>query len=280
MDSILTIKVSYRILFALTTLFMLSVQYSCSSKYQQLLKSNNGEAKLEAAIKYYNKEDYYRSLQLLEGLMNTFRGTSQAEQVYYYYAFCYYGQADYATASYHFRNYFQTFPNTAKSEECLFMSAFCKYMDSPAPTLDQTSTLGAIKELQLFINKYPKSDSLNSCNKLMDELYMKLEKKALEAAKLYFNLKHYNAAIIAYKNLIKEFPATQYKEDALFYIIKANYDYAVNSVAEKQRERFEATLSAYQDLMSDFPETKYTKEATSIFKNTNKELSRFTNKNS
>ena len=36
------------------------------------------------------------------------------------------------------------------------------------------------------------------------QVYLKLENKSLETAQLYFNLQFYNAAIIAYKNLLKD----------------------------------------------------------------------------
>ena len=63
---------------------------SSCSKYQRLVKSSDMDAKYKAAVAYYEKKDYYHALQLFEELITIFRGTSRAEQSYYYYAFCTY----------------------------------------------------------------------------------------------------------------------------------------------------------------------------------------------
>ena len=147
---------------------------SCS-KYQRLLKSSDFEAKYKAAVDYYNKKDYYRSLQLLEELIALYRGTAKGEDVYYYYAKSNYGISDYLTAAYHFETFTKTFPSSPRAEECAYLNAYCYYLDSPVSSLDQDNTMQAIQQFQLFVNHYPQSEKVADCNRLMDELRFKLE---------------------------------------------------------------------------------------------------------
>ena len=261
-------------------LFSLLMFSFCTSKYQKLLQGSDYNLKLETAIKYYEKQDYYRALQLLEELITLFRGTDKAEKVYYYYAYCHYGQGDYILASYHFKNYYTTFPKGAKATECLYMSAYCKYLDSPYYGLDQTSTNEAIKELQFFINRYPTNDSAAHCTALIDELRLKLKKKAFEQAKLYYKIRDYKAAVRSLKNVIKDYPDISNKEEILYLILKANYEYALNSINEKKKERYDEVIKAYNELILAFPETIYFKEATTIFKNSSEEINKFATPNS
>jgi outer membrane protein assembly factor BamD len=156
-------------------------------------------------------------------------------------------------ASYHFRNYALTFPKSDKTEECLFMSAYCKYLDSPDYNLDQTDTYQAIKQLQLFTDKYPKSKRIPECNELIDKLRLKLETKNYQLAKLYFKTENYKAAIYSFNNLLKDYPDTKNKEKGLFYILKANYLYASNSIESKRQERYNSTVKAYNTFISVFP---------------------------
>ena len=86
------------------------------------------------------------------------------------------------------------------------MGAYCNYLNSPDFTLDQTSTVDAIKDLQLFINMYPKSSRLSECNDLIDKLREKLESKDFRIAKLYFRMDDYSAAITSMNNILKDFP--------------------------------------------------------------------------
>ena len=260
-------KFKYILLF---TIFSITI-VSCS-RYDKLLKGNNYPKKLEMAEKYYSQQDYYKSQQLLEDLMTYYRGSDKAERIYYLYAYCYFGQSDYTMASYHFKNFATTFPQSKKTEECYFMSAKCYYFDSPIFSLDQTNTYKAIDELQLFINKYPKSTKVEESNKLIDELRHKLELKAFENAKLYFKTEDYKASIITFNNVIKDFPDTQYKEEILFLIIKANYLYAENSVSFKKVERIKSTIDSYKFYVSKYPQGMYLREADNIYQSVMKEV--------
>jgi len=78
---------------------------------------------------------------------------------------------------------------------------------------------------------------------------------------------------------MKEYPDSKYKEDIYYYILVSNYKYAKNSITSKQKERYQKTISSYKKLIEKFPQSKYLKEAESIFKITQKELSKFNNNN-
>jgi len=251
-----------------------------SCKYQKLLKSSNAALKYEKAIEYYEKEDYFKASQLLDELIIIYRGTTKTEKIYFYYAYCHYYQDQYILASYHFKQFAKSFPKSKYTEECLFMSAYCTFLESPKYNLDQTNTKDAIRELQLFVDLYPKSERVKECNKLIDELWLKLENKDYEIAKLYFKTSYYKASIYAFKNLLKEFPSTKYKEEALFYILKASYEYATNSVEAKKYVRLKDTIEAYNALLKFFPDGEFIKDANSIKKITLKELSKFEPQNS
>lgn len=239
----------------------LLVLISSCSQYEKLLKSTDHEKKYAAALEYYKKKDYYRTLQLLDEVMPVYRGTEKSEQVYYHYAYSYYGQESYLMASYHFKNFSKTFPRSKYAEECSFMSAYCFYLDSPVYSLDQENTHKAISELQSYINEYPQSTRIDSCNKLIDQLRVKLEDKSFESAKLYFNTGEYKAAIVAFNNTLKDFPNTKYRELATYYIFESSFRLAMNSIEDKKNERLKSAYSAYNDFVERFPESKLRKQA-------------------
>lgn len=243
------------------------VGLSSCSKYQKLLKSSDNDLKYEKAVEYYNSGDYYRALQLFDQLLPFYKGTDKAEELNYFYPYCYFEQHDYIMAAYYFKRYANNYPNNKKAEECVYMSAYCKYLKSPKYSLDQTNTYEAINELQLFINMYPDSYRVKDCNNIIDKLREKLENKAYHAALLYYKMEHYKSAILSFENLLKDFPDTQYKEEILFYIINAYYEYAKNSVAEMQEERYSVTIESYENLRFSFPESDYLKQTEKIYIN-------------
>jgi outer membrane protein assembly factor BamD len=244
---------------------------SCS-KFQHHMKSTDMEAKYEAAVKYYEKKDYYHALQLFEELISVYRGTSKAEKSYYYYVYCTYYVDDFTMAAYHFNNFVQSYPSSTYAEEMQYMYAYCYYLDSPVSSLDQTSTYDAIDKFQLFINKFPNSKKVEESNKYIDELRLKLEVKSFDNAKLYYRTENYKAAVVAFSNLLKDFPYTIYKEEALFLSLRSSYLYAINSVESKRAERLKLSLEEYYKLVDNFSQSKYLREAERTFEAIQKEL--------
>ena len=245
---------------------------SSCSKYQKLVKSSDMEAKYKAAVNYYDKKDYYHALQLFEELITVFRGTARAEQSYYYYAFCTYNVDDYPMAAYQFNNFVSSYPNSKYAEEMQFMYAFCFYKDSPTSSLDQTNTLDAIEKFQLFTNKFPKSDRVAEANKLIDELRMKLERKAFDNARLYYRTENYKAAIYSFENFLKDFPGSDNKEESLYLSLRSAYLYANNSVEAKKGERFKSTIEQYYKLIDSFPQSRYLRDAERLYEVSRKAL--------
>lgn len=245
---------------ALVVILPLLAITGCSD-YQKLLKSNDYEKKYETAVEFYEKGDYYRALQLFDQVIPVYRGKEQAEDLFYYYAYSYYNQGDYVMASYYFKRFAKSFPNSSRASEAWYMSAYCKYLESPRPSLDQQNTKEAIAELQAFANRFPGSERLDEVNELMDKLRGKLEKKNYDIADLYYRMEDYQAAMVSFNNLIEDFPDTDYREEALFKILKAKYIYAKNSIRSKQEERYQEVIEAYDKLITFFPESSYREDA-------------------
>jgi outer membrane protein assembly factor BamD len=258
----------------LFSLFIILLITTSCSEYHRVQKGRDMDKKLDLAIKLYDKGQYYKALPLFEELITVFRGTKKAEKTYYYYAFTNYRLGDYQAAAYDFENFSKTFPGSEFAEECAYMHAYCFYQDSPDFTLDQTNTVKAINELQLFTDHYPKSSRVEQCNKLIDQLRGKLELKSFANAELYNNMDYYKAAITAYKNLLKDFPSTHFREEVLFKIVKATYMLAENSIDEKKAERYGDTIRANTEFVSAFPDSRLIEKSNDLVLSAQKKLDR------
>jgi outer membrane protein assembly factor BamD len=233
---------------------------SCKSKYEKLKASNDNAKKYAEAIKLYNKKEYTKALGLFDGLVTRYRGYAEAEELFYDYAYTNYKLKDYTSARYHFKNFADTYPSSARAEECRFMSAYCYYLDSPIFSLDQDNTNKAIDALQLFINLYPKSDRVAEASKLIQNLRDKLEEKAYANAKLYLTISDYQAAVIAFGNVLRDFPDTRYAEEIEFLTVKAQYLYADHSNIFKQEERYNLAINYADQFIEKYPASKYLRD--------------------
>ncbi|MFA6277349.1 MAG: outer membrane protein assembly factor BamD [Pedobacter sp.] len=253
-------------LFILSFTIVLLSLAGCKSRFEKLRLSNDVAKKYQEGIRLYNKKDYSKALILFEGLAQKYRGTAEAEDLNYYYAFTLYRLKDYTTARYKFKEFADTYPASKNAEECRYMGAYCYYLDSPKSSLDQENTYKAIDALQLFINLYPKSDRATQAAQYIANLRGKLESKAFDNAKLYYDLggydiTNYKSAVIALKNAQIEFPDIKYAEEMNLLIIKSQYMYAKNSYAVRQEDRFNEAIGYYKEFIEAYPNSKYAKEA-------------------
>lgn len=211
-------------------------------------------------MRYYDKGDYYRALQLFDQLIPVYRGTPQSEELFFRYANAYFRQRDYIMASYHFSRFAAMFPTSRYVEEAFFLAAYCKYLESPRFSLDQTPTKEAINEFQVFINRFPTSEKVAEATRLIDELRMKLQRKDFEIANTYMRIEDYQAAIVTYRNVLKDYPDTEFREEIMYRIVVAAYRFAYRSVPEKMQERLREADEAYFDFVADYPESRYLNE--------------------
>ncbi len=245
-------------------LCLIGLIVSCSN-YQKVVKSTDYEYKLKKAKEYYDGKQYGRSSQLYQELVNIFRGTNRADQIYYYLAKSFYGQKDYTLGSHYFRLLIKEFPRSEFAEESQYMIGYCLYLDSPNPRLDQKTTNEAIDALQLFLNFYPNSSRAKDVTDLIQKLREKLVYKSYLSGKLYYDLQDYRAAVISLTNSLKEFPDSKYREELMFYLLKSKYLLGVLSIEEKQRERLNSVIDEYFTFVDEFPKSKFKKEADRYF---------------
>lgn len=246
--------------------------FGCKSEYETVRTSGDPELILKKAYEYYEQEEYQRAQSLMELIISVYRGRAEAEDLNFRLAYTFYYLKNYIMSSYRFKEFSQTYGASDRKEESDFMSAYSNYLLSPKYRLDQSYTNTAIQELQLFINTYPNSERVEQCNNLIDELRAKLETKAFEEGKLYFNLTRYNAAVQVFENLLKDFPETENTAEIRWMIIRSAYSLAENSVLQRQQERYQEVVDLATEYEQRFSESEYFDEVTKMKENSEKNI--------
>lgn len=237
-----------------------AILFTACTGYERVLKSSDVNMKLERANKYYDQKKYPQANAIYESLLPVMKNTKNYEPLYYRYTYTFFYLKDYLSASYHFKNFVEFFPKSKDAEECEFMHAFCLFKESPKPSLDQSYTAKTVGALQTFLNAYPNSKRGPEANRMIDECRIRLESKAADAAKLYFNIGHYKAASVAYQQVLLEYPESPSSDKYKYMIMKSWYEYAKQSIKSKQEERYANALNTYRELTQEYPNSKYINE--------------------
>ena len=266
----------YRMKKLLVLLLPLLLLSGCT-QYAKVQKSMDFDYKYEQAKAYYMEGEYSQASSLLEDVLAFTKGTIFAEESLYMLAMCYYNMGDYVTASHYLTTYFNTYPRGVYAETARFMSAQALYLDTPDPRLDQSSTIKAIGEIQVFMEYYPYSKYREKAYDMLYELHDRLVEKEYRSAQLYYDLgnymgNNYQACIITAQNALNDYPYTKLREELSILILRARYNMAKESVQEKMTDRYRDTEDEYYAFKNEFPESKYMKEADRIYRETLKAL--------
>ena len=243
--------------------------FSGCSEFNKALKSTDVDYKQQVAEKYYEQKKYERAIPLLEELIVLRRGTAGSERVNYLHAMSTFGMKDHTLAAYYLNNFVRTFPTSKYAEECAFLSAYCFYRNSPTYELDQGDTRAAIDHLQLFMVRYPNTTLRDSCNTLIDRLRTKLEVKAFHGADQYYRMRNYQAAGVAFRNFVRDWPNSAYREDAMFQVLRADHQLAINSVESKRTERVQEAIRSYHNFADAFPQSAILPDAEKLHRELN-----------
>lgn len=263
----------------LTILITLLIAAGCS-KFRKIEKNPDWRVKYEAALRYYDKKDYYRASVLIEQVMPIIRGLPEAEKAQFYLAYCQFHERLYLLASEQFRTFYETYGRSALAEEARYMYAYSLFKSSPGSNLDQTGSIEAMASMQEFLNRYPNSKFRDQALDVIYTTQDRLDEKGFENARQYYRMRQYKAAIVALKNFQNNFPDSKHLEEARYLVIEAQYKLAEQSIYSKQRERYQEVVDTYLEFLDRYPSSAFLKEAEKMYADSLEKLSKFKNINS
>ena len=152
----------------------------------------------------------------------------------------------------------------------------CMYRSTLRYELDQTPTTKALAAIATYVDEYPDTPHATECLNMITDLSERLDRKAFEAAKLYYKMEDYLAARVALKNVLKEDADNIYREEILYYSAMASYKYAYLSVPEKQRDRYLTFADDYFTFIGEYPDSPHRHELDVMYNRSQKALGKFT----
>jgi len=250
----------------LACLLLFSLVLGSCGEYQKVLNKGTSEEQYKMATKLYESKNFSRALRLFEKIKPVYRGKPQMERIQFMIAQSQYNEKNYSISGFNFDRFAKIYPKSSKKEEAAFLSAYSYKLASPPFSLDPTDTKKALEAFQNFINDYPDSDKIDEANQHFKDLRYKLQQKYFEIAKTYYrtadyDLRNYKAAIQAFDNLLSDYLGSEFKEEALYFRLKAAHDFVLKSTYRRKPERIEDAIEAYEKLKRNYPASKFMEAA-------------------
>ena len=249
--------------FAVVTLVISS--YGCRTSYQRILTSGTAQQQANLAMKWFDKENYFKSIPLFDAAFQNSHLLKDRDRLYYNYGLAHFYEKDYLLAAHYFNRAQIEYANSTYASKSAYQYAMCYYKLSPQAALDQEDTKVALDAFQQFVNQYPDDSLKVEANQRISELYNKLQLKALQGADLYFKTEKYRAAAVTYENILFEYPALLKSEYVNFQIVRSKYEYAKSSKYALQKERFEDCIKSFQRFIKKYPNGDYQLAALKLY---------------
>ena len=242
-----------------------SLFFSCSG-LGKVVKSGDPELIYQTALKLYKAEKWTRASDMFEACQGYYVGSEREDSIAFFSARSKFKDRDYHEASLGFDEFRRKFGRSSFIEDAEGMYALCEYYMAPEPSRDQSLTAKAIVSINNFMERYPESERNEAFRGIIEELTGRLHEKNFLNAYSYFKTEKYKSAVIAFKNALKTYDETPYREQIMYYIVVSNYRLAHNSIPEKQADRYLSMLDSYYSFIEEFKESKHSKELARYFK--------------
>ena len=213
----------------------------------------------------YESGKYMRAIEYLRAALDFGRSGDYADEAQFYLARAYYDDGQYLLAAAEYGRFADFYPTDARVEEAHFGRIQSYYQLSPRYNLDQSDTDRAIAHIRVFTSRYPQSVFTDEVVTMLEELREKLARKQLAAGALYERRELYEAAVLSYERLIERFPTSDYADDALLGVVRAQARYAEESVRARQAERYQSALDAYDRFVQLFPTSPLLRDAEALY---------------
>ena len=178
------------------------------------------KTRFEDGLVFFEDEKYPKAAQQFDIIVDRGSHTDLGDDALFFLAESYFLDEDYELALIEYeklvsRMGFSPYIEKTRWRICETLMAL-----SPNYYHDQESSRKAIIEIQQFLDDYPSSTYSVDADKLIKDLRLRLAQKNMETGELYFKLKAYDSAIVAYKIVISDYYDTSYYRDANIEVIR------------------------------------------------------------
>ena len=225
------------------------ISFGCGPKAPKLIL--DAEDQYALAKREFERKHYDQAVIELEKLILNYPGVSFIDSAQYLLGTAYFHQKEYPLAVEEFNKLLSSYPTSLLADDAAFKVAESDFKMSPRAELDQSHTQKALDELKNFLDDYPQSDRREEGLQILNECRAKLAKKAYKSGYLYYKMRHYDSALLYFRQVINEYHDTEWAKPAQFQIAEGLY----------KNKKFDEAKEEYQKFLQDFPDDKLAKKA-------------------
>jgi len=157
-----------------------------------------------------------------------------------------------------FREFLTFFPTNPRADYAQYRLAYAYSEQMLAADRDQTATRDTIREIQVFLDRYPNSAIVPDARKLLREAQDRLSESGYRIGLTYYRIRHYSGAISRFREVLKLDPEYTGR-DAVYYHLGESL-LAIARLSPDKSKAAEA-LPYYERILQEFEQSQYMEDA-------------------
>jgi outer membrane protein assembly factor BamD len=149
-----------------------------------------------------------------------------------------------------FREFLTFYPTHPRADYAQLQIARSFIEQMLAPERDQSATKDAIKEIEIFLQRFPNSPLMSEARQLERQARDRLSEASYRVGFFYFRLKYYPGAIDRFKEVLSTDPGFSNRDAVYFHLAESLY--RTNQKAE--------ALPYYERLLREFEKSEFMAE--------------------
>lgn len=181
----------------------------------------------------------------LQRLINQFPESELVPTARLYLGRSYFNERKYEEARAEYQRFLELFPQHERVDEARYYIGLSYVRQMEKTDRDQAFAKKAVAEFQTLTNEFRDSQYAPDARAKIAQCRRQLADKELYIGKFYFNQGSYGAAIKRFETVLKEYPGSEYDDQALYYLGESLWELEQKTAAKTTFER----------LISQFPDS-------------------------
>ena len=153
-----------------------------------------------------------------------------------------------------YREFLTFYPTHARADYAQYKLAMTHHQQMRAPQRDQTETREALREFQVFFDRYPNSPLTPEVRQKWREARDRLSEYSYLVGLHYYRSRWYPGALSRFREVLQEDPQYTHRDDVYFYIAEALSK--ANTTAAKAE-----AVTYYDRILKEFQESEHLEDA-------------------
>lgn len=161
--------------------------------------------------------------------------------------------ASYVYAQNEYREFLAFYPTNPRADYAQMQLGMVHFNQMLGPQRDQTATKEAIREFEVFVQRYPNSPLINQVRQRLREAKDRLSDSDLAAGNTYLAMRHYSGAELRYRYILDNDPEYTRKDELYFRLAEA--------IEKSHPQRKAEALPYYERLLNEYEKSERLEEA-------------------